>query len=250
MNRMTHSDLDRTPIVRGPLRARLLAGVIVLLGSAGVAAQDNGGAATETDADDAIFYSGIIAQRMDVDFANIEAPINLGFRGGVTVPGLTWLGAEFAGSFSVIPGENRGGSGGLIGGGGGGGSGSPCPDPTGLTCPPEEPPSQPTTASSEDLQLFDLGLYLVGRTPGRFYGHGRIGYRYLQSNLDEVTRDDRSGTAFAGGLGYRYGKGLGGIELSYGRLSDTIDYIGLSLTYDFASSAERRKRGRDRRRDD
>jgi hypothetical protein len=232
-------------------RARMFAGAVLLFGCASVAAQDNGDKGADSDSDDAIFYSGISAQRMDVDFANIEAPINLGFRGGVTVPGLTWLGAEFAGSFSVIPGENRGGSGGLIGGGGGGGGGSgePCPDPTGLTCPPEPPPEEPTTASSEDLQLFDLGLYLVGRTPGRFYGHGRIGYRYLQSNLDEVTREDRSGTAFAGGVGYRYGKGLGGIELSYGRLSDTIDYIGLSLTYDFASSEERRERERDRRRD-
>lgn len=227
---------------------RACTGVVLLLVCVGVTAQNDGDRAAGTDTDDAIFYSGISAQRVDVDFANIEAPINLGFRGGVTVPGLTWIGAEFAGSFSVIPGENRGGSGGLIGGGGGNNSGRPCLDPTGLTCPPTESPSQPTTASSEDLQLFDLGLYLVGRTPGRFYGHGRIGYRYLQSNLNEVTRDDRSGTAFAGGVGYRYGKGLGGIELAYGRLSDSIDYIGLSLTYDFASSAERRERGR--RRDD
>lgn len=203
--------------------------------------------------DDAIFYSGLAVQRMDADFDNLDQAINLGFNSGVTIPGLTWLGAEIAGSVTLIPGENSGGrdSQPILGGGGGGG-GTPCtidnpPTPPGCTPSGSGGGSnggdsqQRLTQRSDDLQTFDIGVYAAIRTPGTFYATGKIGYRYLQSNIEELVDEDRSGTAYNLGVGYRYGSGLGGVELLYGRISSELDYIGLSLTYGFGTSAERRR---------
>jgi hypothetical protein len=66
----------------------------------------------------------------------------------------------------------------------------------------------------------------VLKSTGRFYVMGRYGYRYIATSIDELN-ETRSGTGFGAGVGYRWGKGLSGVELTYKELSDEVDGIGL-----------------------
>ena len=39
--------------------------------------------------------------------------------------------------------------------------------------------------------------------------------------------DQRSGNGFGVGVGYRWGRGLSGVELGYTKLTDDLDSVGL-----------------------
>jgi hypothetical protein len=158
--------------------------------------------------DEVTFYSGIGAERASADFDNLGNAVNFAFNSGLSLLNAQWLGAEIAGSVTLIPGDNSGGSG-VFGGQGN------------------------TTGSSSDFQMFTLGLYAAVRTPGTLYATGRIGYRLLQSSIVEIEDDGRSGSAWGAGAGWRYGSGLGGVELGYMRYSSLVDAVSLSVTYGF-----------------
>ena len=66
------------------------------------------------------------------------------------------------------------------------------------------------------------------KSPGKFYALGRFGYRYVATTIDELN-ENRSGTGFGVGAGYRWGKGLSGVQIQYQQLSDDIDAIGITF---------------------
>jgi hypothetical protein len=77
-------------------------------------------------------------------------------------------------------------------------------------------------------------VFAVLRSQGQFYAVGKLGYRFINSSIEEIQEgDDKSGTAYAGGGGYRWGKSLSGVELMYTKYSDQIDYIGFNVAYGF-----------------
>ena len=233
----------------------LLASSVALSISPLVSAED----ADDERGDDAIFYSSAGVEKISIDFDNLDSPINIKGSGGVTFPGLEWIGAEIGASITLIPGKNSGGGNPIFGGGGG----TPCTGtdpllgtPTPAGCDPNagsgggNAPAN-NSATSDDAQLFSLGIFLVGRTPGKVYATGKVGFQFLQSNIEEVTdADDSTGVAYGVGAGYRYGRGNGGIELSYNKYSDLVDGIALSFTYDFSTTAQRRRDKGGRNRDD
>ena len=80
---------------------------------------------------------------------------------------------------------------------------------------------------------FAAGLYAVYRSPGKFYGMGKVGYRYAGTNIQEL-QADRSGSAYAGGVGYRWNpKKSNGVELYYNKFTSQITYYGLNIAYGF-----------------
>lgn len=181
-----------------------------------------------------VTYSSFGLTRASTDFDNLGKPINLSAVLGIRVPTLELISAEIDLSTTLIPGENDGrtaSSGGLGGGGGGlldpilGGGGDE-----------GEAPAGNFTQSSDDLLLNTIGVFGVLRSPGDFYAVGKYGFRYIQSSIQEL-QEEASGTAYAIGGGYRYGSD-GGVELTYSKYSDFIDYISLVVTYGFGSDYE------------
>lgn len=166
-----------------------------------------------------ITYAGMGVSRVSADFANIHPAVNLDFFSGVRIPTVTWISAELAGSVSVIPGKNDNST-------SSGGSNGNCGGLLQPACPPN------STTTGDDMQLFDIGVFAVLRSPGRLYATGRLGYRYLQSNLNELY-DKRSGTQFGAGLGWRWGDSLSGVELTYNHIASNVKGWGLSIAYGF-----------------
>ncbi len=198
-------------------------------------------AAKSSDDDGGVTYSAIGISRVSTEFDNLEPTIMLNGGFGIRVPTIDWVAAEIDLGISIIPGKNDGrtassnsgggggGGGGLpiIGGGGGGGGSSA--------------PSGNFTRSSEDLNLFSIGVFAVLRTPPDwfhgFYAKGKAGYGYVQSggNFDggiAEINDDGSGTAFGAGAGWRYGK-FGGVEFLYTRYPAELDSLGFSVSFGF-----------------
>lgn len=185
--------------------------------------------------DDDPTYQSIRLTAVESDFDNLDTAINLGFTLGIRIPGLQRiLAAEIDISSTLIPGENAGpgplfggndggddggilgGLGGLLGGGGdGGGNGGGS--------------SANNTSDGDDLRLNAIGIFLAGRTPGRFFGTGRIGYRFVESSINEIN-DEQSGEAYSAGIGYRYGK-FGLVELLYTQYTDDLDFITLAVSF-------------------
>lgn len=188
--------------------------------------------------DESVTYSGIGLSRVTTDYDNLKEAVNLDFNLGIRVPNLDWISAEINGSITIIPGENKGGSS-IIGGGPGNCTSENPPLPPG--CTPASEGEQVTT-SGDDFQMQLIGAYLVLKSPGRFYGVGRVGYGYQVTSIDEITDNERSGTVYSGGLGWRYGKGLGGVELLYSRMLSDIDAIGFSVSYGFGPKRSYRDR--------
>lgn len=182
----------------------------------------------------AVTYTGLGLSRVSTAFDNLEDAVNLDLGLGARLPWLGWLSAEADLSFTVVPGENRGPQ--------------PCTT-TGATPPslldPDGDPGSTDCApgafsrSQNDLQMTNVGAFLVMRTPGRLYLTGRGGYRFINASIDEIQDGgDRRGAAYAGGLGWRWGEGLSGIELAYTRYSSQLDYLGLNVAYGFGASSE------------
>ena len=184
-------------------------------------------------------YQSIRLTAVESDFDNLDRAVNLGFTLGVRIPGVErYLAAELDISSTLIPGENAGpapvfggGSGGgddgglglpgglddLLGGGdgggGGGGGGS----------------SANNTSDADDLRLNSIGIFAAGRTPGRFFGSARIGYRFVESSINELN-EEQTGEAYGAGIGYRYGE-WGLVELTYTRYSSELDYLSLAVSF-------------------
>jgi hypothetical protein len=178
-----------------------------------------------SDRNESVTYSGIGLTRVSTDFDNLKSAVNLTLDLGFRVPTFPIIGAEVEISTTIIPGENTGGGGAV---GCGGPLQPPCPGGGNNTSDPDE------------LQMNNIAVYGVFRSPGRFYGMGKIGYRYLNTSIDELSEENRSGAAYGGGAGYRWGESLSGVEIYYTRMSEDLDYLGFSLSYGFGGGGRER----------
>lgn len=173
------------------------------------------------DLDEQVFYSGFGISRVSSDFDNLEDAVNLDVILGFRIPTVPWVGIEIDLGQTVIPGENSGGGGGGLTGG----SNTNC---GGLLQPPCPEAAAPNTSDPDEFQMQALGASLVLKSTGKFYALGRFGYRYVATSIDELNVN-RSGTGFGVGAGYRWGKGLSGVQIQYQQLSDDIDAIGITF---------------------
>lgn len=185
----------------------------------------------QRDSSRKVTYSSIGLTRVSTDFDNLGKPINLSAVLGIRVPTLEFISAEIDLSTTLIPGENDGrtaSSGGTLGGGNGG-----ILDPIfgGGADDGGEAPVGNFTQRPDDLLLNTIGVFGVLRSPGDFYAVGKYGFRYIQSSLQEF-QEEASGKAYVLGGGYRYNED-GGVELTYSKYSDLIDYVSLVVTYGF-----------------
>ncbi|MGH8431710.1 MAG: hypothetical protein ACREUF_15040, partial [Solimonas sp.] len=102
---------------------------------------------------------------------------------------------------------------------------------------PEPGGGQNTTASNDDFAMNGIGVFAVLRSPTRFFGTAKYGYRYAQSTLRELDQE-RSGAAWAIGGGWRWGESLSGVELLYTKYADGLDFISLALTFGYYKKDE------------
>jgi hypothetical protein len=187
-----------------------------------------------------VTYSGIGLSRVQTEFENLEDAVNLDLAIGMRVPAVRWIGAEINLSFTIVPGENTGAPPGVAGAEGTCFIDNP-PTPPG--CTPEGQGAAATgtyTRSQNDLQMNNVGVFVVLRSPTKFYALGKYGYRYINSSIEEIQQgDDKSGTAYAVGGGWRWGEGLSGVEIAYTKYSDQIDYWGFNIAYGFGQRGNR-----------
>lgn len=161
-------------------------------------------------------YTGMGGAQASADFDNLDEAINLDAVGGFRItPDLAWgsLSAELNLAVTVSPGKNQGqpsGTGGVLGGG--------------TSC-------TPCTADADDLAMQNLGLYLVYRTPGRYYALALAGYGLVNTSIDEISERGRSALGYGAGLGFRFGQETAAIELLYQQVSEDLQTIGLRLVY-------------------
>jgi hypothetical protein len=165
---------------------------------------------------ESVTYSGIGLTQVSTDFDNLKSAVNLGITLGFRVPTFDIFGAEVEIGTTIIPGENKGSSGGSTGN---------CGGLLQPACPGD-------TASGDDLQMNNIAVYGVLRSPGKLYGMGKFGYRYINSSIAEL-QENKSGSAWGLGGGYRWGESLSGVELFYTKFSEHITYIGFSIAYGF-----------------
>lgn len=168
-------------------------------------------------------YSSIGLQKVSADFENVEDAINLditliGFR----IPTVSWFGVELNLGFTMIPGEIK-----TTSSSGGGGGGVLCGLPGQPPCP-----EGTVSASEGDFTATTLGAFAVVRSPGKFFGMGKLGYRYVNSNIDQLNQE-RSGSGWGAGVGYRWNKKGSYAELGYTKYNDLLDGIGFSISYSY-----------------
>jgi hypothetical protein len=181
-------------------------------------------AATEDDElDEQVFYSGMGVSRVETGYANLGEAINLDVTLGFRIPTVKWFGVEIDIGQTIIPGEYR----------------EPRPaQPAqpigcGTVLNPCTTPAQPAEEGARDsgrdeFAMQALGISAAFKSTGRFYVMGRYGYRYLATSNDTIN-EKRSGNGFGVGVGYRWGKGLSGVELMYRELGEEVDSIGLTF---------------------
>ena len=196
---------------------------------------DGGDESPPEDDDDAVSYSGIGLTRVSTDFDNLKEAINLGGVIGIRVPTVNWIAAEINIDVTMIPGENTG----------------PRDPGTPNVCPPPPTPQPPGcqgtpaqqgtfTQSRNDLQMQNVGVFLVARSPGKYYATGKYGYRFINISIEEIQDGgDQSGSAYGAGVGYRWGKSLSGVELLYTKYSEQLDYLGFNIAYGFGAKRDR-----------
>lgn len=181
----------------------------------------------DEELDEQVFYSGLGIDRVSTDFDNLGEATNLQAVLGFRIPTVPWVGLEIDLGQTIIPGDYR----------------DPRPGSPAIpgTCtapnfPPGCIPDQPARApedgafdpEGDEFAMQALGLSLALKSTGRFYVMGRYGYRYIATS-NETLNENRSGNGFGVGLGYRWGRGLSGVELSYKELADEIDSVGLTF---------------------
>jgi hypothetical protein len=187
----------------------------------------------EEELDEQVFYSGMGISQVETDFTNLDKAFNLDVTLGFRIPTVKWLGIEIDIGQTIIPGENKTAEQSGLSGGGNECLINPSPlDPDGFPngCSPSGSAGSQETVSQDpdELQMQALGLSLALKSTGRFYVLGRYGYRYIATSIDELNVN-RGGTGFGAGVGYRWGKGLSGVELQYKQLSEEVDSIGLTF---------------------
>ncbi|MBI3171623.1 MAG: hypothetical protein HYZ32_03410 [Hydrocarboniphaga effusa] len=168
-------------------------------------------------------YSSIGLNKISTNFDNVDDAVNLditliGFR----IPTVPWFGVELNLGFTMIPGQitetTPGSSGSVIGCG-----------PLGLDpCPA----TGSSTTSSGDFGVNTVGAFGVFRSTGTFFAMGKVGYRYLSTNLPEL-QENRSGSAWGAGVGYRWNKKGSYAELGYLKLSDDVKALGFAVSYSY-----------------
>jgi hypothetical protein len=176
----------------------------------------------DEELDAQVFYSGMGIERASTDFDNLGEATNLAIVLGFRIPTAPWFGLEIDLGQTLIPGEYRepdAGSPGTPAGCGPLGT-DPCPG-----TPAEQ---GATDAEGDEFGMQALGLSLALKSTGRFYVTGKYGYRYIATSNDTVN-ENRSGKGLGLGVGYRWGKGLSGVELGYKQLAEDVDSIGLTF---------------------
>lgn len=176
----------------------------------------------DEELDRQVFYSGLGIERVSTDYDNLGEATNLGAVLGFRIPTFPVVGLEIDIGQTIIPGEYREpdpGSPGTPAGCGPLGT-DPCPGT------PAEQGAYDGDQSEFAMQA--LGLSLAFKSTGRFYVTGKYGYRYIATSNDTVN-EKRSGNGFGIGVGYRWGKGLSGVELGYKELADNVESIGLTF---------------------
>lgn len=171
----------------------------------------------DQELDEQVFYSGLGIERVSTDFDNLGEATNLEGVLGFRVPTVPWVGLEIDIGQTLIPGEYRD------------------PRPATQSCSPVVTPGcgQPAEVGAydnggEEFGMQALGLSLALKSTGRFYVTGKYGYRYIATSNDTIN-ENRSGNGFGVGLGYRWGKGLSGVELGYKQLAEDVESIGLTF---------------------
>jgi len=208
------------------LLRRVLCASSLLAALPALAVDDGTKEAPPTDeSDGSISYSGAGVSRVNVKLSDpdikIDGAINLTAIIGFRIPTVDGFGIEIEIGQTIIPGQilER--------------SCSTVVNPP----PPLGPGGSTTTCSDTDRGDFGMnfaaGLYAAYRTPGKFYGMGKVGWRYAGTNIEEL-QADRTGSAYAGGLGYRWNlRKNSGVELYYNKFTSQISYVGLNLSYGF-----------------
>ena len=173
----------------------------------------------DEDLDEQVFYSGFGLSKVSTDFDNLKDAVNLDVVLGFRIPTVPWVGIEIDLGQTVIPGENKRSN--------SSSGGTTCtPAQILLGCTPSG--GQTTTNDTDEFAMRAYGASLVLKSTGKFYALGRLGYRYVATSIDELNVN-RSGTGFGVGAGYRWGKGLSGVQIQYQQLSDDIDAIGITF---------------------
>lgn len=178
----------------------------------------------DAELDEQVFYSGMGVSRVSTDFTNLGEATNLDVVLGFRIPTVPWVGLEIDIGQTLIPGEYRDPD--------PGSPGTPdvnCPGPL---CVPGTPPRPAENGAfdrdGDEFGMQALGLSLALKSTGRFYVTGKYGYRYIATSNDAIN-EKRSSNGLGFGLGYRWGKGLSGVELSYKELGEDVDSIGLTF---------------------
>ena len=96
--------------------------------------------------------------------------------------------------------------------------------------------------SAGTISTHTLGLFVVGRTPGKVYVKGRLGYMRLtqERNLSPDSFDNNSyGMGWGAGVGINLYK-KGSLELEYTVLPDTDDrgFLGVPAGFDFTAETD------------
>lgn len=213
-----------------PQLLRSALGAAALLLSTSVLAVDDGtkeAPPADSETNDSATYSGVGLSKISTDFTNVEDAINLNVVIGFRIPTVNWFGVELELLTSVIPGQVKPEECQSTGGGGGGGPLDP------IFGGGDEGTSGCVRNAQSDFGVNSAGVYAVLRSPGRYYVMGKTGYRYLTSSLEGLN-EDRSGSAYAGGVGYRWNpRKNNGAEFYYNKLTDSLDYYGFNISYGF-----------------
>jgi len=177
----------------------------------------------DEDLDAQVFYSGMGIERVSTDYDNLGDATNLSAILGFRVPTFPWVGIEIDIGQTIIPGEYSDPPAGTPGSGTCGG----------LLQPPcsgseAEAGKYAPDGDGQEFGMQALGIGLAFKSRGKFYVTGKYAYRYIATSNDTIN-EDRSGNGLAAGVGYRWGRGLSGVELGYKELARNVDSIGLTF---------------------
>jgi hypothetical protein len=158
------------------------AAALLLACSAGVNAQSQGTA-----------YWGATAGLMDIDFRNADSPINVGLRGGYTLPSGWGFEAEYTNS--LISGEAD------------------------------------VFDNDVDVDVQTLAGYGTYRSYGDIYFKGRFGLLYEDVSVGSASSDD-TGISLGGGIGFDMSPNTN-VELEYTMIEEDIGFWSGTMTLTF-----------------